>query len=133
MLYKNILMIDDDEDDQEFFVTAIDQLSKEVTCTAISKASEALQKLKEQVLKPDLIFLDLNMPVMNGQQFLIEIKKDPELQNIPIIILSTSSHETTIKSMKELGAKNFITKPDSFDKLVLLLTPFVHHIETASK
>lgn len=126
-------MIDDDEDDQEFFITAIDQISKAVKCTTISRASEALQKLKEKTLKPDVIFLDLNMPVMNGQQFLTEIKKDPVLQNIPVIIFSTSSHETTIQLMKELGAKNFITKPDTFDKLVLLLTPFIHQIETLAK
>lgn len=133
MLYKNILMIDDDEDDQEFFITAIDQLSKAVTCTAISRAQEALLKLKEKVIMPDLIFLDLNMPVMNGQQFLTEIKKDPILRSIPIIILSTSSHETTIELMKELGAEDFITKPDTFDKLVLLLKPYLNQVETTAK
>ncbi|MEO6902615.1 MAG: response regulator [Bacteroidia bacterium] len=123
-------MIDDDEDDQEFFITAVDQLSKSIICTTISRASEALQKLKEKTLNPDLIFLDLNMPIMNGQQFLTEIKKVPILKNLPVIILSTSSHETTIQLMKELGAKDFITKPDSFDKLVLLLKPFLNQVET---
>ncbi len=68
-----------------------------------------------------MIFLDLNMPVMSGQQFLIEIKKNSQLQNIPIIIFSTSSHIETIRLMKELGAHDFITKPNKYDKLIDVL------------
>ena len=61
------------------------------------------------------------MPLMNGQQFLMQIKKHPDLSDIPIIIFSTSSHKETIKLMKDLGAMDFITKPEDFTDLVKIL------------
>jgi CheY-like chemotaxis protein len=61
------------------------------------------------------------MPIMSGQQFLIEIKKENELKNIPVIILSTSSHTSAIQQAKALGAKDFFSKPDKFEDLIFLL------------
>ena len=125
MLYQNILHIDDDSDDQELFLTAISQVSPDFNCVALSDATEALHQLKEKTITPDVIFLDLNMPVMNGEQFLVEIKKDEALKNIPVIIFSTSSQPHTIKLTKELGASDFITKPDRYQELVKLLRSFL--------
>jgi CheY-like chemotaxis protein len=122
MGYSNIMMIDDDDDDQEIFLTALQKVTNSISCIAVNNGCEALQKLKSKQIQPDLIFLDLNMPVMNGQQFLMEIKKDEELKNIPIIIFSTSSHSPTIALTKLLGAHDFITKPDKFEDLVNILT-----------
>ncbi len=122
MAYRTILLIDDDEDDQEFFLEAIAEVSQEVTCTTFYNASDALNKLKNGALKPDVIFLDLNMPIMNGLQFLAEIKQQPELQHIPVLIFSTSSHTATIEQTKEMGALDFITKPGTFSDLVNILT-----------
>jgi CheY-like chemotaxis protein len=118
MRYKNILLVDDDEDDQEIFLTALEKVNHSIHCTALDNASIALNMLLEKQLNPDLIFLDLNMPVMNGQQFLTEIKKELLLKDIPVIILSTSSHKATIQLTKELGAMDFISKPDNFNALV---------------
>ena len=125
MRYKNILLIDDDDDDQEIFLTAVEEVSDSVTCVALSDANKALQKLASKDLRPDVIFLDLNMPIMNGQQFLVEIKKHVALQNIPVIIFSTTSHYPTIQLTKELGATDFITKPARYDELVKILTPYL--------
>jgi CheY-like chemotaxis protein len=125
MAYHNVLLIDDDDDDQEIFLTAVEQIDCGVNCTALSDATEALQKLAAHVIVPDVIFLDLNMPVMNGQEFLTEIKKNAGLKNIPVIIFSTSSHNTTIQLTKDLGASDFITKPGKYDELVNLLTPIL--------
>jgi CheY-like chemotaxis protein len=125
MHYKNILLIDDDDDDQEIFLEAAAEVSTTAICTALSDATLALQKLIKQELIPDVIFLDLNMPVMNGQQFLTEIKKIPALKHIPVIIFSTTSHVPTIKITKELGAFDFITKPDKYDTLVSILTKLI--------
>lgn len=125
MGYKYVLHIDDDDEDQEIFLAAVNQLSQEINCHSITNATEALQKLTSKQLNPDVIFLDLNMPVMNGQQFLIEIKKCDDLKNIPVIIFSTSSHTATIQLMKELGAYDFITKPAGYDQLVNLLKPIL--------
>ena len=121
MLYQKILLIDDDEDDQEIFLTALAMASAEVQCTAINNAREALHQLLQKQIAPDLIFLDLNMPIMNGQQFLVEIKKHDALKDIPVIVFSTSSHVNTIKISRDLGAFDFITKPDKFDDLVMIL------------
>jgi CheY-like chemotaxis protein len=58
---------------------------------------------------------------MTGQQFLLEIKKRPELKNIPVIIFSTSSHSHTMQLVKDFGAYDFITKPGLFNELVTTL------------
>ncbi len=123
--FNHILLIDDDEDNQEIFLTAVKEIGISAQCTALSSATLALEKLRSKTLSTDIIFLDLNMPVMCGQQFLMHIKKDPELSGIPVIIFSTSSQAKTIQLMKEMGADEFITKPDRYDKLLNMLTPIL--------
>ncbi|MES2513795.1 MAG: response regulator [Bacteroidota bacterium] len=123
MLFNDLLLIDDDEDDQDIFLTAIQSISTSVKSKIFDNGVEALEQLSAKVIIPDVIFLDLNMPLMNGQQFLVEIKKNSELKHIPVIIFSTSSHHATKQLMKDLGAHDFITKPDRFDELVNLLKP----------
>lgn len=123
MNYNKILLVDDDEDDQEIFLTAVNKINPVLKCSVESEAKVALEKLETRDLMPDVIFLDLNMPVMNGQQFLLEIKKREELKHIPVIIFSTSHHEATKILTKQLGALDFITKPDNFDTLVDVLKP----------
>lgn len=125
MGYKNILLIDDDEDDQEIFVNALQEISTSVLYSANNDAQQALHDLIAKKINPDVIFLDLNMPIMNGQQFLIEIKKIENLKHIPVIIFSTTSHIPTIQISKELGAHDFITKPNNFDSLINILKPLI--------
>ncbi len=125
MGYVNILLIDDDEEDQEIFLAALEVISQTTQCEAYSDASRALYDLKERRLKPDVIFLDLNMPSMSGHQFLVEIKKDRYLEHIPVIIFSTSSHEGTISLTHELGAHDFMTKPGDFNSLIRKIKPLV--------
>lgn len=125
MAYKHILLIDDDEEDQEIFKTALNSFPEDLECSTFTNAKVALEKLVSGELNPDVIFLDLNMPIMSGQEFLVEAKKKKEINHIPIIIFSTSSQKSTIKLTKELGARDFITKPDRFDKLVSLLKPIL--------
>jgi|ERR1700694_1935551 len=125
MKYRHILLIDDDEDDGEIFVTALQVVSETVLCTVLHDAAEALDKLSGKKISPDVIFLDLNMPGMNGQQFLSEMKKGEALQSMPVIIFSTSSHPATVSITKSLGAQDFITKPNDFDALVAILRSFI--------
>ncbi|MEO5892909.1 MAG: response regulator [Ferruginibacter sp.] len=121
MAYQNILLIDDDADDQEIFLSAMEIAADSVNCVAIGNAKEALKKLTDKDVAADLIFLDLNMPIMSGQQFLTEFKKLDSLKDIPVIILSTSSNPSTIRQTKEMGAREFITKPEKFNDLVVKL------------
>ena len=121
MTFQKILLIDDDAEDQEIFRTAVGRVSETSECLTFTSAREALDKLLNDNLNPDVIFLDLNMPVMTGQEFLVEVKKREETQNIPVIIFTTSSNQSTIRLAKEMGAIDFITKPDRFDRLVDIL------------
>lgn len=124
MQYKNIVLIDDDEDDTSLFIEAIEELSDSIIYETFFDATEALKKLVAKEIRPDVIFLDLNMPKMNGQQFLIAIKEITTLKDIPIIIYSTTSHPATMQLTKELGGHDFITKPRKFEDLITLLRPF---------
>lgn len=121
MRFNNLLLIDDDEDDQELFIEAAREISQDIHITVVPDASIALERLKTKTVIADVIFSDLNMPRMNGQQFLMEIKRIPELKSIPVIIFSTSSHSHTIQLVKEFGAHEFITKPGLFNELVSTL------------
>lgn len=121
MAYSKILVIDDDIDDQEIFLTALESVSPSIECVTAGSAVEALKRLRENEISTDIIFLDLNMPIMTGQQFLAEIKKNEQLCNIPVIVLSTTSHQPTIDHAKSLGASSFVTKPDKFSELVRIL------------
>jgi CheY-like chemotaxis protein len=118
MRYKKLLLIDDDEDDQELFIEAAREISPDIQITVVPDAAIALDKLAKHLVTADVIFSDLNMPRMNGQQFLLEIKRRPDLKDIPVIIFSTSSHSHTIQLVKDFGAHEFITKPGLFNELV---------------
>jgi CheY-like chemotaxis protein len=125
MAYQNLLLIDDDDDDQEIFLTAIKELANSIVCIAMSSAESALEKLETKQLLADLIFLDLNMPIMNGKQFLIKFMENDELKHIPVIVFSTSSNDNSIQETKELGAHDFITKPSRFSDLKNILKSII--------
>ncbi|QHV97363.1 response regulator [Spirosoma endbachense] len=120
------LLIDDDEDDQEIFLLALRKLDSSIACSFVDDGAEALRKLRQdETFVPQYIFLDLNMPGMNGKQCLTEIKKIAHLQHALIFIYSTSSEAKDILETKQLGADGFITKPaqvsDLIDELSKLL------------
>lgn len=116
-----ILLIDDDIDDQEIFTSALAFIDNAITCTIAPNGYEGIMQLNEADALPDLIFLDLNMPVMNGIQFLREVKAAHKAKDVPVIIFSTASDMKTIDEAKQLGAHDFITKPEKFSELVGLL------------
>src|SRR3984957_5834441 len=121
MQYSIVLLIDDDEDDQELFLLAIKEIAASVECITLDNPRSALIQLENRVLTADVIFLDLNMPIMTGQQFLSELTKRESLSRIPVIILSTSANIETINQAKALGAISFITKPSNFKELKTIL------------
>jgi CheY-like chemotaxis protein len=125
MQYKSLFLIDDDEDDRGFFLEVIDDHYPSIECEIARNGQEGLDILTSQKYKPDIIFLDLNMPLMNGKQFLKEVKKKPALKHIPIVILSTSSDSKTITETLDMGAVHFITKPDKFSLWQTRLAEFL--------
>ncbi len=122
MKNQSLLLIDDDKEDQEIFFSALAELSNSAKCFALQDANEALKKLKSENDSPDFIFLDLKMPRMSGEQFLLEIKQNDRLKMIPIIIISHLSNFATVQLTRDLGADHFITKSMSFKELVAELS-----------
>ena len=120
-MYKSLLLVDDDVDDHEIFSTALENVYPLVSLTTSENGVDAFRKLSEQPSLPEIIFLDINMPVMNGLQFLTEIKKNEDLKKIPVIIYTTTSAPETITLARQLGANHFISKPENFSHLEVLL------------
>lgn len=112
-----ILLVDDDADDQLLFLEAISAIDKSLCCDIANNGIEAISRLKESPPPPAVIFLDLNMPKMNGYECLEQIKKLDIFKGIPIIIISTSSNPKEAERTKNLGASTFITKTSDFKKL----------------
>lgn len=109
-------------------MTAIQELDETITCVTALNGKEGLDKLKAKEVVPRLIFLDLNMPAMNGFQFLEHVKDNDELSKIPVVVFSTSSNSSDVQQTKKLGAIDFFTKPTSFLKLKQLLIPRLEFI-----
>jgi len=116
-----LLLVDDDPDDQEFFKLALQSIREEITFAAAGNGQEAFDLLCTQTCMPDLIFLDMNMPLMNGLTFLKKIKATTDLKHIPVIIYTTSDEKQEMNLAKTLGAADFVTKPTRFNDLCQLL------------
>lgn len=115
---KRFFIVDDDLDDQELFIEAVNEVDSSIECISSSNCEEALDLLKNSKIDlPDVIFLDLNMPRLNGKQCLVELKRQAHLQHIPVIIYSTSSEKRDIEETARLGAAHFLTKPNKFEEL----------------
>jgi CheY-like chemotaxis protein len=115
-LTKRIMLIDDDPDDQLFFRDAIHSVRPDLRCELASSCAEAFKHLEDPP-PPDFIFMDLNMPLMNGFDCLAHLKNKRELKNIPVIIFTTSKNLNDISRTRQLGATLFMTKPDDFNVL----------------
>lgn len=122
---KILFVVDDDEDDIHLFVEAVNEIDKSMGCFTAKNGEEALDKLNNLETLPDLIFLDLNMPKLNGKECLALLKKSERLKDIPVIIYSTSSSEKDIEETKKLGAAYYLTKPDTFTDLCVNLTRLI--------
>jgi CheY-like chemotaxis protein len=120
----NVLLIDDDEDDRSVFTSAMGTISERTNCIALEDAALALQQLEEKLLTPDVIFLDLNMPKMDGKEFYLTIQQRQDLSHIPIVIFSTASYLKSRES-EVLNAAPFISKPDTFNDLKEILQTYL--------
>ncbi len=113
-IYKKILLVDDDVDDQLFFMDAIKELEPTLECGIANNGVEALDHLKKVSPPPSIIFLDLNMPLMNGFECLAQLKKINRYKEIPVIIFTTSNHPVDMERTIAMGAIMYFTKPTDF-------------------
>lgn len=125
---KQILLIDDDRDDAELFKEALMEINSSIRFQHYEDSKQGLKTLLEKHNDlPDLIFLDINMPVTSGWQCLKEFKKTDHLKNIPVIMFTTSSQPKEKEMAKELGAADFISKPSEYKTLKEMLTSVLHN------
>jgi CheY-like chemotaxis protein len=111
---KTILLAEDDVDDRELFLDALAGIDVACDLHSAENGREALVLLDGMKIKPDLIFLDINMPQMNGWECLTTLKASADYGHIPVIIYSSSSHQREHQIASDLGAAHFFTKPDDF-------------------
>ncbi|UBV44658.1 response regulator (plasmid) [Deinococcus taeanensis] len=121
-----ILMADDDEDDRMFAKDALTESRVLNDFRCVEDGEELMDYLRRRgkyaepgrAPRPGLILLDLNMPRKDGREALAEIKSDPALRSIPVIVLTTSSAQEDIIRSYDLGVNSFVTKPVTFASLV---------------
>lgn len=118
---KQIFYAEDDLDDQELFKEAVEEIGGKYDLHIRNDGRELLSLIQSPPPQPDVIFLDLNMPLMNGYQTLIEIRKDAKTRDIPVIIFSTSDDMKTIHRSRELGANLYVPKPSSYKEIKKVL------------
>jgi len=111
-----LLCIDDDQEDMELFQEAVSIIDKSSVCVFASNGREGLDILRNTI--PDCIFLDINMPIMDGKETLMKIRRDRRFRSVPVFILSTTHDKFEVELCHALGANPFFVKPGSFSELV---------------
>lgn len=128
----DILLVEDSETDAELTLQALRQGKLQNTVHHVKDGVEAMQYLRNEgsfadALRPDLILLDLNMPKLDGREVLKQIREDEALRVIPVVVLTTSSHDKDILETYGLTANSYIVKPvdlNSFFEVVKAISNF---------
>jgi len=127
-----VLLVEDDPGDQKLMRYALSQQDIKSHLEIVSTGEEALDYLErskkdQDVHRPHLILLDLNMPGMGGKEFLRRVKRDPTMSDIPVVIVSTSDSATDIEDSYKLSAAGYIQKCPSPDELRRVVQKLVHY------
>jgi len=112
-----ILYAEDDPEDVDVFCEAVKAISPKIACIIAKNGLEALSILENSVVLPDIIFLDVNMPLLDGKECLKRLKSNKEMRNIPVVMYTTSTRQNDKVSLLELGASQYIVKPNTFQEL----------------
>ena len=121
-----IVLIDDDRDDGQLFKEVLAEIDSRIEFIHHEEPRHGVERLLDESDKiPNMIFLDINMPIINGWQCLKEFKKHEHLRNIPVIVYSTSSQQKEKEIANDLGAAGFFTKPDDYIQLKRILESVV--------
>lgn len=114
MEVKNIFLAEDDEDDVVIFNEILLDIGRDITITIAANGFELIGLLQNATLLPELIFLDLNMPIKNGFQCLEEIKSNEDWKDIRVIMYSTSAQPQQVEKAYKQGADLYLQKPTSY-------------------
>lgn len=122
LVKTRFLLADDDADDASLFCEALTRIAPTVKCLTVENGRQVFDLLSgHQTERPHVIFLDINMPIMDGWECLRKLKENSDYRNIPAIIYSTSSARKDIEMAYSLGAFLFLTKPEDFQELCEIL------------
>ena len=118
-----LLIVDDDEDDRTLFIEAVKEVDPDIECKTANNGQLALDMLRDhETTLPDLIFLDIRMPLLSGKKCLSQLKSDEVLKHIPVVIYTTSRDEAESEELKEMGAFHFISKPSNINEIYYLVS-----------
>jgi CheY-like chemotaxis protein len=133
MNFLKLLIVDDDQDDRELILQAIALVSMCIKHMIATNGKEAIDLLLQRSFIPDLILLDLNMPVMDGYQFLEYRQNEKSIAAIPVIVHTTASDLQTIKKTFDMGADGFAAKAQTMsaltDKISGILKAYSSNLE----
>ncbi|MBW8242717.1 response regulator [Muricauda oceani] len=127
-----IFLVDDDKEDQEFFRDALSEINEAVLLSIFNSGDELLRALRQKDSKPDMIYLDLHMPILDGEECLDILRKNTDLKSVPIVIYSTELDMDRIAQLFFKGANRYIRKPDSFDSLVASIKATINSLKRNS-
>lgn len=122
MAFASFLLIDDDPDDLELFSAALREASPGASCMAVDSAGRAIEILLSGAVKFDVVFVDLNMPKIDGLEFLRKAQDIKILKNVPVFVYSTTFSPHTRDKAIMLGASDLITKHSSISELITFLS-----------
>ncbi|MEI7582065.1 response regulator [Runella sp.] len=123
----HLLLADDDSDDREMFQEALSEVPIAAKLTEVKDGEKLMQWLNQPAEQlPDLLFLDLNMPRKNGHECLEEIKRNPQLQSMLVVIFSTTINTLNVDIFYNNGAHYYIQKPSSFEHLIHVIEQMLH-------
>ncbi len=127
MKLVHVLLVEDNEGDIVLTLEAFEESKIRTNISVVKNGKDALDFLNfkgmyKGVERPDLILLDLNIPIISGMEVLKEIKEDVQLKTIPVIVLTTSSNPKEIKSAYELHTNSFVTKPLDMGEFLKAIT-----------
>lgn len=110
-----VYLVDDDEDDRIFFEEALSEISQNTEIFPFSNGVDLMADLHGKIEKlPDILFIDLNMPLMNGEECIEDIRSEQRFEDIPIVVYSTVCDEVQLENLKNIGANGYLQKPNTF-------------------
>jgi CheY-like chemotaxis protein len=115
----SIILADDDEDDRYIFHQIVQEINAQIKLEFVSNGLQLLSLLKN--FCPDLLFLDLDMPYKNGLECLIEIRSNPSLNNLPVIVFSSTTRQANIQTAFEMGAHLFLIKSSDIKEYTIAI------------
>jgi CheY-like chemotaxis protein len=121
-----VLLVEDDPGDVLMTQEAFEEHKVRNTLAVVNDGTEAIAYLRREgqyadVARPDLVLLDLNLPRRDGREVLAEIKNDPDLRQIPVVVLTTSQADEDILRSYQLHANAYVTKPVDFDRFIAVV------------